>query len=68
MTKEIVIVMGFPVSGKSTTVQSFVDEGYTHPNRDSAGGMDQLNRLAEKALLDTDQLVLDNLYPTVESR
>lgn len=69
MNKEIVIVMGFPASGKSTTVESFVKQGYTRLNRDSVGGsMDQLNRLAEKTLLDTNQLVLDNLYPTVESR
>jgi len=69
MNKEIVIVMGFPASGKSTTVKQFVDRGYTRLNRDSVGGsMDDLNRLAEKTLLDTDQLVLDNLYPTVESR
>ena len=61
--------MGFPASGKSTTVQSFVDEGYTRLNRDSVGGsMEQLDRLAEKTLLDTDRLVLDNLYPSVESR
>lgn len=61
--------MGFPASGKTTTVQSFVDQGYTRLNRDSVGGsMDDLNRLAEKTLLDTSKLVLDNLYPTVESR
>ena len=69
MNKEIVIVMGFPASGKSTTVKQFVDRGYTRLNRDSVGGsMDDLNRLAEKTLLDTDQLVLDNLYPSMESR
>jgi D-glycero-D-manno-heptose 1,7-bisphosphate phosphatase len=69
MSKEIAIVMGFPASGKSTTVQQFVDKGYTRLNRDSVGGsMDELNRLAEKTLLDTDQLVLDNLYPSVASR
>lgn len=61
--------MGYPASGKTTTVQQFVDQGYTRLNRDSVGGnMDQLNRLAEKTLLDTNQLVLDNLYPSVESR
>lgn len=69
MNKEIVIVMGYPASGKSTTVQQFVDRGYTRLNRDSVGGsMDQLNRLAEKTLLDTNLLVIDNLYPSVESR
>jgi bifunctional polynucleotide phosphatase/kinase len=69
VNKEIVIVMGFPASGKSTVVQTFVDQGYTRLNRDSVGGsMDELTRLAEKTLLDTDQLVLDNLYPSVKSR
>lgn len=59
--------MGYPASGKSTIVNQFF--GYTRLNRDSVGGsMDELTRLAEKTLLDTDQLVLDNLYPSVASR
>lgn len=69
MNKEITIVMGFNAAGKSTLVQDFVNKGFTRLNRDSVGGsMDQLNRLAEKTLIDTNQLVLDNTYPSVESR
>ena len=69
MNKEIILIVGYPASGKSTTVKQFVDKGYTRLNRDSVGGsMDELTRLAEKTLLDTDQLVLDNLYPSVISR
>src|ERR1035437_7464087 len=69
MNKEIILIVGYPASGKSTTVKQFVDRGYTRLNGVSVGGsMDELTRLTEKTLLDTDQLVLDNLYPSVKSR
>lgn len=70
MSKEIVIVMGFPASGKSTTVKQFVDQGYTRFNRDLWGGtMDDLHTALDKHMQKADATaVLDNLYPSVESR
>jgi len=67
---EIVIVMGFPASGKSTTVDQFVKQGYTRFNRDAAGGtMEGLHNAVDQYLQKcNDNVVLDNLYPSVESR
>lgn len=68
--KEIVIIMGFPASGKSTTVNQYVSKGYSRLNRDTHGGtMEDMHKLADKYLGENDPLiVLDNLYPSVKSR
>jgi HAD superfamily hydrolase (TIGR01662 family) len=70
MSKEIVIIMGFPASGKSTTVQQFVDQGYNRLNRDKIGG--SIEEIASKTdmllLRDPKPVVVDNLYPTIKSR
>jgi histidinol-phosphate phosphatase family protein len=70
VSREIVIIMGFPASGKSTTVKDFVAKGYTRFNRDTFGGtLDDLHAAVDKHLQKADvQVVLDNLYPSVESR
>ena len=70
MNKEIVIIMGFPASGKSTTVQSFVDQGYSRVNRDTLGGsVEEMASKAEMILVrDNKSVVLDNLYATSKSR
>lgn len=70
MVKEIVIVMGYNAAGKSTYVEQFVLRNYHRLNRDIEGGT--LDALAVKAdhLIKggVNTLVLDNTYPTVESR
>lgn len=66
---EIVLVMGYPASGKSTwTVQHF--SGHRRINRDSLGdlSLDQLCPLVEAALDEGSPVVLDNTYATRESR
>jgi histidinol phosphatase-like enzyme len=65
---EIVVVMGFNASGKSTLVQEFVGQGYTRLNRDLMGGTiaQQAQHAAEA--VKKGSVVLDNTYPTVESR
>lgn len=70
MAKEIVIIMGYPASGKSTTVQSFVDQGYSRVNRDVLGGtIEEMASRADMILIrDNKSVVLDNLYPTIKSR
>jgi histidinol-phosphate phosphatase family protein len=66
---EIVLVMGFPASGKSTwTAQRF--HGHRRINRDSLGDrtLDDLCPLVERALDEGAPVVLDNTYATRESR
>lgn len=70
MSKEIVLVMGYPAGGKTTLVKEFTDQGYFRMNRDTTGGT--LNKLAAKVRDEIDdgrnKIVLDNTYLTVESR
>jgi HAD superfamily hydrolase (TIGR01662 family) len=76
---EIVIIVGYNAAGKTTLVKEFTDAGYHRINRDELGGSleDQVGHarrafksgknvpgLAGKAKY----IVLDNTYPTIESR
>jgi len=66
---EIVITVGFPAAGKSSLVEKF-EKTHKRLNRDRLGGTlakvdKKLKELLEKG--DT-RFVLDNTYPTVESR
>ncbi len=66
---ETVMVMGYPASGKSTLAQMYIDEGHTYLNRDKAGGviLDLIPHLM-KALKNGENVVIDNTFPTIESR
>lgn len=70
MEKEIILICGFPCSGKTTLVREYVDQGYFRLNRDNLGG--SLSHIAQKVkeLLDegTTKIVLDNTYGTKKSR
>lgn len=67
--KEICIVMGYNASGKSTLVQEYVNDGYHRINRDELGGTIEAQvEHARKALTTKPRVVLDNTYPTIESR
>lgn len=68
--KEIVIIMGFQGSGKSTLVKEYEDQGYTRVNRDELGGsLKQLNNKVESLMgQGITKFVLDNTYGTIESR
>lgn len=63
------MILGFPASGKSSLSQTFIDNGFYHLNRDKEGGsiVDLLPKL-EQCLKDGNDVVLDNLFPTIEKR
>lgn len=67
---EIVIVMGYNASGKSTLVEEFTNQGYHRLNRDLMGGtLDGQAKAAEDALKDgIANVVLDNTYADTDSR
>jgi HAD superfamily hydrolase (TIGR01662 family) len=71
MLGKIVIVMGFPASGKSTYAHQYQERGYYRLNRDELGGsLDDLVLKMEN-LYNSDQtkkFVLDNTYATKKSR
>jgi histidinol-phosphate phosphatase family protein len=65
---EIVLIMGFPAAGKTTLVEQFKD--YTRLNRDTLGGTTSglAQRLQERIDAGKKRFVLDNTFPTVQSR
>jgi len=66
---EVIIVCGFPSSGKSTVTKKLAEKGYSILNRDTEGGtIAQLLPKMEALLNDNKNVILDNLFPTVESR
>jgi len=66
---KVVLVIGYNASGKSTLVKEFVDAGYKRINRDEMGGtLESQAEYARVSLDHGDDVVLDNTYPTIESR
>ena len=67
---EVVLVMGLPGAGKSTTAEDLVRRGYERLNRDERGGRlsDLLPALEKGVASGRRQLVLDNTYGTRASR
>lgn len=66
---QVIIVMGYNAAGKSTLVKEFVDAGFTRINRDSMGGtLDGQAEHAKQHLAAGMNVVLDNTYPTIDSR
>jgi HAD superfamily hydrolase (TIGR01662 family) len=66
---KVVIVIGYNAAGKSTLVKEFVDAGFHRINRDEMGGtIEGQAEHAYKKLSAGNDVVLDNTYPTVESR
>lgn len=66
---EVIMICGYPASGKSTVAQSYIDRGFVHLNRDKVGGtvIGLLPRLVAELNAGHD-VVLDNLFPTALSR
>lgn len=68
MNDEIILIMGYPASGKTTLVQQYKE--YTRLNRDTLGGTTKglAVRLQERIDAGARRFILDNTFPTVESR
>ena len=68
MAEEVVLVMGYPASGKTSLVSQF--NGYTRLNRDNLGGSISglADRLQERLDAGARSIVLDNTFGTVKQR
>lgn len=65
----LILLSGFPASGKSTVAQNYVDQGFFRLNRDNVGGkVDDLLPELNKLLFAGKNVVMDNTYPTKASR
>ena len=70
MSQEIVLVMGYPASGKGTLADTLTDKGkWVCLNRDAEGGkvVDLLPKM-KAGLKAGNSVLLDNTFPTIESR
>jgi len=66
---KVVMVVGYPASGKSTLTKELVQNGSVVLNRDTEGGtIASLLPKMEKLLQDNKDVVLDNLFATAETR
>lgn len=69
MPSIVVLLVGSPASGKSSVAAEYIAKGYTHLNRDKAGGtVASLVPKLEDELKLGRNVILDNTYPTIESR
>lgn len=70
MQSEVIIIMGFPCSGKSTLVKEYLSNGYINLNRDDEDcSLSQLNEKLDSQLsVNSDKYVLDNTYGKKEQR
>ena len=71
MTQKIVLIIGYPASGKTVVAKKYVDQGYHRLNRDEIGGklddlVDHLERLHKDKGISN--FVMDNTYSTKKSR
>ncbi|XP_071090216.1 bifunctional polynucleotide phosphatase/kinase-like [Haliotis cracherodii] len=68
-TKEVVVLTGFPASGKSFFAKAhLVPKGYVHINRDTLGSWQKCVTQCHKALAEEKSVVIDNTNLDVESR
>lgn len=66
---EVILLMGYPSSGKSTIAADYIARGYVHINRDKEGGkVESLVPKLDAALKGGKNVILDNTFPTAESR
>ena len=66
----IILIMGYPASGKTEFARKYENQGYYRLNRDELGGtLDGLvDHLAIYKEQNITKIVMDNTYPTIKSR
>ena len=66
---DVVMIVGYPASGKSSLAKEYIEKGYTYLNRDTVGGkILDLIPLLNTALEGDENVILDNTFPTIASR
>ena len=69
MAAEIILVVGYNAAGKSTVTKEYESKGYNRLNRDEAGGkVIDLLKPTEDLIKHGASVILDNTFPTIESR
>ena len=66
---EIILIVGYNAAGKSTLTKEYEAKGYHRLNRDDAGGkIVDLLKPTEDLVSKGENVILDNTFPTIESR
>jgi HAD superfamily hydrolase (TIGR01662 family) len=66
---DVAMIVGYPAAGKSSLAKQYTDKGYTYLNRDKVGGkILDLVPMLEASLKKGENVILDNTFPTIESR
>jgi HAD superfamily hydrolase (TIGR01662 family) len=70
MTKEIVVIVGYPCSGKTTLAEEYQDQNFYRLSQEIFGGslQDINQRLEDLIVQGKKKFVIDNNYPTIASR
>lgn len=70
MNKEVILVVGYNASGKSSYTKLWEGMGYHRLNRDIEGGSidDLATKVSELLSNGINRIVLDNTYPSISSR
>jgi len=67
--QEVVMLVGYPASGKSTIANQFIEQGYVHINRDTHGGKTVSGvPLMVEAINAGKSVILDNTFVSEEKR
>ncbi|MFX1286827.1 MAG: HAD-IIIA family hydrolase [Promethearchaeota archaeon] len=71
MENRILVIMGYPASGKTVIAKEYEKQGYHRLNRDEMGGsldglVNHLDRLYKSEKVN--KFIMDNTYPTIKSR
>lgn len=66
-TQEMILMMGYPASGKSTFVRRYLD-GYERVNMDTLKKKEKCWKAAEAAVKEGKSVVIDNTNPNKETR
>ena len=71
MERQILLIMGYPASGKTVITEEYEEHGYHRLNRDEIGGtLDGLVKYLDRFYKSENitKFVMDNTYPTAKSR
>lgn len=68
--KEVIVMVGYPGSGKSTIAKSIVEKynNYVYISRDEQKTVKKMLQFAKKAIKDNKSIIFDATNPTIENR
>ena len=66
--KLLVILVGYPASGKTTLTKEFFNEEFVHVNQDTCKSINKCIQLTEEGMKKNVNIIVDNTNPTADTR